>query len=433
MPIVEALYSGLVGAAHALSPMFAHGGSKLARSIRGRRNVVSRLAEWSTTGRERGRRLIWFHAPSVGEGLQARAVMTAMLDRRADLQVVFTHSSPSAEGLARGMPAAAADYLPWDRAVDMDPVLDAIRPSLIVYTKTEIWPVLTRSARRRGIPTALVAATLPPGSSRLRWPTRSFLRRALARLSAVLAIAPEDAERFARSGARREVIGVTGDPGIDSAATRLGEASRDAPYLAPFHRDPRPTLVAGSTWPADEEVLLDALDEIRAAHPDVRLVIAPHEPTPDHLRPLEAALAAKGWSTARLGDVESRGAIGEASAIIVDRVGVLAHLYTVGGVAFVGGGFHGAGLHSVLEPAAAGRPTVFGPRHQGSRSAGDLLAAGGARVAGDAPELARVVRDWLTDVELRDRSGRAAQGYIEAHRGAASRTADRLLEIVGGQ
>jgi 3-deoxy-D-manno-octulosonic-acid transferase len=356
--------------------------------------------------------------------------MAEVSERRPDVQMIFTHFSPSAERLADRMPADVVDYLPWDLPSQVSPALDAIRPDLVAFTKTEVWPTLMRGADHRGIPTALIAATLPASSSRLRWPARSVLRPALARLSAVLAIATEDAERFEGLGARPGVVDVTGDPAIDSAVARLGQAASGAPYLDPFHRDPRPTLVAGSTWPADERVLLDAVASVRATCPDLRLIVAPHEPTDEHLHRLESELARHGWESARLGEVEEAGTTGGADAIVVDCVGLLARLYTAGDVAYVGGGFHGAGLHSVLEPAAAGVPTVIGPRHENARAAADLIASGAVRVGRTASELARVVQEWLESGELRDGSGRAALGYIGAHRGAAARTAERLLEIV---
>lgn len=432
MSIAETLYAAAAGGARAASPLLARGDSKLARSLRGRRGVVARLVEWARAERDTGRRLVWIHAPSVGEGLQARAVLSAVLERRPELQSVFTHFSPSAEGLARSMPVDVADYLPWDVTAEVDPVLKALRPDLVVFTKTEVWPVLTRSARRRGVPTALVAATLPKGSSRLRWPTTRVLRPALGRLAAVLAIAREDAERFRDLGARRERVHVTGDPGIDSAAVRAGAADPAASYLAPFADDPRPTLVAGSTWPPDESVVVEAVTTLREEHPGLRLVVAPHEPGEAHVGPLERALEERGWRTARLDAVEGAGSVRGVDAVVVDRVGVLAHLYTVGSVAYVGGGFHGAGLHSVLEPAAAGVPVTFGPRHGNSRAASDLLEEGGAREVDGAPALVRALRSWLSDESTRARWGRAARGYIESHRGAAGRTAERLLGIMGG-
>ena len=141
------------------------------------------------------------------------------------------------------------------------------------------------------------------------------------------------------------------------------------------------------------------------------------------MRALEVRAQREGWRSARLGQIESVGACGDADVVVVDRVGVLAELYTVGDIAWVGGGFHGHGLHSVLEPAAAGLPVLFGPRHRNARAAGELLASGAARMVRDVDEAALALAGWLEDADARAASGASGVRYIEAHLGAAGRTA----------
>jgi 3-deoxy-D-manno-octulosonic-acid transferase len=367
----------------------------------------------------------------VGEGLQARAVLDALRPRAPDLQSVFTHFSPSAVGLARTMPVDVADYLPWDDPGAVGPVLDALVPDLLVFTKTEVWPGLAHACRTRSIPTVLVAATLPAGSSRLRWPARLLLGPTFASLTRVLAIAEPDARRFEQGlGVPPERIEVTGDPGIDSAARRIDATDPESPWIRLFRGESgepvRPVVVAGSTWPPDETVLVEAWDRVRDVRPEARLVVAPHEPDEVHLGPLEAALERRGLAVRRLGPVEEAGSAGSADVVVVDRVGVLAQLYTVARAAYVGGGFHDHGLHSVLEPAAAGVPMTFGPRHANARAADELESLGAGVEVGDARDLARILLTWLSDDEARETSGTSARTYIESHRGAAERTATRL-------
>lgn len=427
----ERAYTALLRAGRMLArPIAGRGSSKLARGIRGRRGVVEAMEAWAGRARDVGRPLVWLHAPSVGEGLQAQAVLEALQERRPDLQSVFTHFSPSAEKLARCMSADWAGYLPWDLPGDAVRAVSALRPDILVFTKTEVWPNLGRVAAEGGAATALVAATLPASSSRLGPWARRLLGPSLGRLDAVLAIAQEDAERFVALGARPDAVEVAGDPGIDSAARRAAATDRDAPWLVPFQGDPAPIVVAGSTWPADERVLVPALTRVRQAVQPLRLIVAPHEPDEGHLRPLESALVGAGWTPERLGDVEARGNPGTADAVVVDRVGVLAQLYTVATAAYVGGGFHDEGLHSVLEPAAAGVPVAFGPRHDNARAAADLAANGGGRVVSDTDALARALTEWLTDPPARARSSRAGSDYIGSHRGAAARSAEALLGLL---
>jgi 3-deoxy-D-manno-octulosonic-acid transferase len=293
-----------------------------------------------------------------------------------------------------------------------------------------VWPVLAVSAARGGVPVALVAATLPEESGRRGWAGRRFLRPAFRALARLCAVSERDGERFLELGVDPKRVVVTGDPGIDSAWERAAAADPEAPHLAAFHRSPRPTLVAGSTWPADERVLVPALTALRRAVPDLRVVVAPHEPDEAHLGSLEGALVAEGWRPLRLAQVEAAGDAGQADAVVVDRVGVLAHLYTVGRVAYVGGGFHRHGLHSVLEPAAAGIPVIFGPRFGSSLAAEELRDRGGAAAVKDAEELARVAASWLSGSDQGTAVGRRARAFLEEHRGASGRTVEALLPLL---
>lgn len=414
----------------AAAPMLGRGDSKLARGIVGRRAAAARLVGWGAVSRDAQRPGAWLHAPSVGEGLQARSVLEAWKTLRPELQALYTHFSPSAVELARRMPADVAGYLPWDLPDEMARVLDATRPDAVVFTKTEAWPVLVEEAVRRAVPVALVGGTVPPGSGRARWPARTLLRPMWRRMALVAAIDEEDAEGFRALGVRGEALHVTGDPGIDSAAQRARAADPEASWLRPFHADPRPTVVAGSTWPADDAVLLPALGVVRSHVGDVRAVLAPHEPGERHVRELVETLERDGWRVATLAEVETRADVSGTDAVVVDRVGVLAQLYTVGHVAYVGGGFHDAGLHSVLEPAAASLPVAFGPRHDNARAAGRLLAGGGAGEVEGPEALARTLERWLADEGERRHAGDRNFAYIQQHLGAAERSATLLDDLL---
>lgn len=430
------LYRFVWGVVRLAAPLFSIGDSKVARGLAGRRRAHEVLAAWGETIRDPQRPVVWFHAPSVGEGLQAQAVIEELRAARPDLQVVFTFFSPSAVDLARGMAVDVAAYLPWDLKRPLARVLDALEPDAVVFTKTEVWPTLASEAAYRDIPVAIVAATVPDGAGRTSPLAQALLGRAWSRMSLAAANSVADAEQLGRLGVPPNVLEVIGDPGIDSAATRFDARDREASWLTPFQRDRRPTVVAGSTWSADEDVLIPALERVRAAVDGLRIVIAPHEPTEVAVASLIERLRADGWRTTTLADFErptgtpSPGEDFGPDAIVVERVGVLAELYEVASVSFVGGGFHDRGLHSVLEPAAAGSPVVFGPRHHNARAASELISDGGAKVAGDQQALERVVRAWLLDEESRNEAGAAAVGYIDRHRGAAKRCATLLDSLI---
>ena len=417
-PLLAAAYelaARLAIAATDIAPSGHH--SKLLRTLRARRGLVARYRTWAAGHRDRARPLLWMHAPSVGEGLQARPVLERLRDARPDVQVAYTHFSPSAEAFASRLDVDFHDYLPFDAIIATRAALDALHPTALIFSKLDVWPRLTREADTRGVCLGLISATLSEQSSRRHQLAAALLRDAYARLDAVGAVDAKDAERLVELGVPRNVIEVTGDTRYDQVWARAAAVDRAGPLLSPL-ASTRPTLVAGSTWPADERVLLDAWNTVRRELRDVRLIIAPHEPTASHVLPLERWAENARLSHARLGGAHAA----TADVVIVDRVGVLGELYALANVAFVGGGFHGAGLHSVVEPAAFGAPVMFGPRWRMSRDAALLLEARGAFATEDANTMAARLREWLASTDARRAAGDRARDVVRTGVGAAERT-----------
>jgi 3-deoxy-D-manno-octulosonic-acid transferase len=277
---------------------------------------------------------------------------------------------------------------------------------------------------------AIVAATVSPGSGRLRWPARTLLHPGYEAVSAAAAISSDDAKRLAQLGVAPDRIQVLGDPRFDSVAQRVRAVTPDEPLLR-WGRG-APTMVAGSTWPADEAVLLRAFRRLLQRREDVRLILVPHEPTTEHLARLERSAAAAGLpSPVRLSAADQ-----PATLLLVDRVGVLATLYGSGAMAYVGGGFGRAGLHSVLEPAAWSIPVIFGPRWRNSRDAALLLETGAATALGRysvkaaAAGLERQWENWIADDRGRQTRGRLAREVVERGMGASGRSATMLADLI---
>ena len=415
----------------ALAPAIGLVDRKVGDGHRGRRGAIDRLSAWAAAHRAPERPLAWFHAASVGEGLQAESVLLELRGLVPQCQIVYTHFSPSAEPLARRLAVDAADYLPYDLPSNADRLLRALSPDLLVFAKLDLWPELAVRATAAGTAVAMVAATVSGGSGRLRWPARGVLRAGYETVAAAGAIAEPDAERLARLGVPAERIGVLGDPRFDSVAARVGGVRPDEPLLR--YGAGAPTLVAGSTWPADEAVLLAAFGELRRDVPDARLILVPHEPTAEHLAALERRAVAAGLPA----PVRLSGSPEPAPLLVVDRVGVLAALYGAGTMAYVGGGFGRAGLHSVLEPAAWGIPVAFGPQWRGSRDAALLLEGGAAwsleGTSDAAGLLARVWKGWIEDGEARAAAGRRALDIVTRGRGAARRSAEMLVSLTSSR
>lgn len=423
-PLLQLPYALVAAVASAAVHLPVPGEGKLARALAARRDVGVRARAWASSRRDRRRPLLWVHAPSVGEGLQARPVIEQLRQTHPDWQLAYTWFSPSAEAFATSLGADFTSCLPFDTTRAARGLLEALAPDALVFAKLDLWPLLAAEASRRAIPLGMISATLSATSGRSGRLARAVLGDAYASLDQVGAIDDSDADRLARLGVRADRVRVTGDTRFDQVAARAGAVDRAAPLLAAF-RSVRPTLVAGSTWPADEAVLLPAWERLVRTVPDARLIIAAHEPTPAHLVPIERWASRAGLTCARLGD-----ASGDTGVVVVDRVGVLAELYALADIAYVGGGFHRAGLHSVLEPAAFGAPVLFGPRHQGSRDAGLLLAGGGGASVTGRAELIGELERGFSDPVSRRASGASARAVVEAGLGAAARSAALVEELV---
>ena len=402
------------------------GPSKFVRALRGRSDAHHILIEWGEKVRDQNRPLVWLHAASVGETLQAMVVLEALRERTSGLQVVFTFFSPSTEDLAETFPSDISAYLPWDLPEVIGKVIDALNPDLLALSQKEVWPSLVVEAGERGVPVVLMAATLPDNSKRLTKLGKLFLGPAFRSLARVAAISDTDADRFKLFGIPQDRIVVTGDPAVDSAFERIISLDTESPHLNLFRDEVMSVFVAGSIWSPDGDILIPALSRIRRSWPDLKIVLVPHEPSRWDFKNLYMRLDIEGWSPMILKDEKDYDKLGSVNAVLVNRVGILADLYTVASIAYVGGGFHGHGLHSVLEPAAAGVPVLFGPRHQNSLAASDLLACGGARMVVDVDSVFTLIEEWMNDRNKIQRSGRQAKDYIESHRGAAERTANLL-------
>ena len=417
-------YEGVAQMARGLAAVAPTSGHKLVATFASRRGVLARFSRFA---RDPARPLLWMHAPSVGEGLQARPILDLMRERRPATQLAYTYFSPSARGFADGLDVDFRDVLPFDAASDMRAALAALDPAALVFSKVDVWPTLAREASRRGTRLGIVSATLAASSSRRSGLAGAVLRDAYARIDRVGAISTEDADRLVALGVPHGRVTVTGDTRYDQVWARAARVDRAGTLLRPLSSD-RPTLVAGSTWPSDEAVLLPAWARVVGQLPRARLIIAAHEPTPVHLAPIDAWARGEGLRSARLG---APGA-DEADVVIVDRVGVLGDLYALADVAFVGGAFHAAGLHSVLEPAAFGAPVLFGPRFGGTRDARLLLDADAAVSVEDGAGLEDALLRWLGTPSERIAAGRAAREVVHAGLGAAQRSYALVAELLDG-
>ncbi|MGH7443579.1 MAG: 3-deoxy-D-manno-octulosonic acid transferase [Longimicrobiales bacterium] len=430
MAMLDRLYGMATRAAASALHVATPFNAKLARGVAARRDALAHIESWARTARDPARPLVWLHAPSVGEALMAQAIAASLRSRHPELQLALTIFSPSAERVLDHMPVDVSGYLPWDTPREAVATARALRPAAVGFVRTEVWPLMMAAAQRGGARVALVNAVLAPSSSRLRWPARALLSDVYAQLDAVGVVSDAHASRFRLLGVMPGQMQVTGDARFDQVLRRVAAIDRASPMLQCLRGDTRTVLVAGSTWPLDERALVTGVGAL-VREGRLRLVVAPHEPGPAHLEALEAMLNAATLPHARLSAVEQGSAANDAPVILVDRLGVLADLYAAADMAYIGGGFGDAGLHSVVEPAALGVPVICGPRHGNAIEAAELARSGGCVLVVSADALGAQVEAWLSDAPARAAAGDAAQAFTQARAGGADANALLLAGLAG--
>ena len=325
--------------------------------IEGRKDTPLRLGRLDAT-----RPVVWFHASSLGEFEQGRPLMEAVRRTHPEYQILLSFFSPS--GYTVRQDYAGADvvvYLPSDRSSSVRRFLDLARPSKAIFIKYDFWPTMLYELRERGIPTYLISAIFRPDQLFFRPWGKWYLR--LLTLFERLYVQDEDSRQLLqRHGIT--AVSVAGDTRFDRVI-EIASAARAIPEAAALEGK---ILVAGSTWPEDEAILLPYFNRLGSEY---KLIIAPHEIHEEHLQAIEAQLTRPYMRYSQL----QAEATGDYDCLIIDCFGLLSSIYRYGRYAWVGGGF-GKSVHNTLEAAVYGIPVFFGPEVHKHREVRELIQRG---------------------------------------------------------
>jgi len=427
----KAVYNGLMlplafGAAQVVAPF--HG--KLRETLSGRHGVRDR---WRAAAATLPGRPVWFHVASVGEFEQAKPVIAALSHTHPQLPVVVSVTSPSGFHYAArkrdengGGNIAFVDYLPFDFPGNARFCLATLDPKLLVFVKFDLWPNLIWEASRRGIPEVLIDATLSPSSHRRSAAGRRFYGAVYSALDRIMTISDGDAARFREAVPRHSGISVTGDTRFDRVMDRKRLAER---LDVAIDTKGRVVIIAGSTWPKDEAPLLGALADVAGPGRRLLYLLAPHEPAPERVDELLAWAQTQGFAASRL--TERRPAAGDSDVevVVVDTVGVLAELYKFADLAYIGGSFS-TGVHSVIEPAIMGIPVLFGPIHDNSFEALELIRHDAALSVASREEAVSALDRIIADEAQRRDMGARARAYVESQLGATERCMETIARYL---
>lgn len=342
-----------------IASFFGH--SKARKLVHGEREAMATLKAKLDPNSE----YVWFHAASVGEFEQGRPIIEKIKKEHPELKILLTFFSPSGYELRKNY--ALADivvYLPFATRKKSRAFLDLVKPKMAIFIKYEFWPNYLRGLKKRGIPTYIVAAIFRKSQTFFHWYGKGY-RKCLYCFTHLFVQDKNSADLLAKYGIKN--VSVLGDPRFDRV-NDIAMGGKPIPMVEQFTKG-QPTLVAGSTWPPDEEMLVRYYLERK----NFKLVLVPHEIHEGHLHQITQLLEGH---CIRLTEATER-SIASNNCMIVDTMGMLSSIYRYATVTYIGGGF-GVGIHNTLEPAVYGLPVIFGPNYQKFREARGLIKSGGA-------------------------------------------------------
>ena len=370
---------------------------------------------------------ILVHAASLGEVNAAAPLVRALLARPGAGPILFTTFTPTGAARVRELFGGQLQQAlaPLDLHGASRRFLAAHKPSVLVIVETELWPNLLHQARRQDVPVVLVNARLSARSMKGYGRLAALMRPAFAGLHRVLAQSAADAERFRLCGTPAERVAEAGnlkfEAHLQDGVVEAGSALRQA------WGEDRPVLVAGSTHELDEAALFTAFARVLGTLPNALLVLAPRHP--ERFERVAARIGERGFSLAR----HSRGESVPASTqcLLVDAMGVLQPHYAAADLAFVGGTLAPVGGHNLLEPAALGKPVLFGPHLDAVvEIAARLLTAGAGRRVENSEDLSATLLELLPDRARRARMGQAGAELVAAGQGALQRSLAAIDEAL---
>ena len=384
----------------------------------------------SVTKAMQGRRSLWVHAVSVGEILAARPLLGQLCPADPNDRLVLSTITSSGFAVAceHFRDQGVAVYFPLDLRLCVTRALDAFRPRALLLVESELWPTVIRLTKSRGIPIAVVNGRISVRAFNRYRLVRPWLKGMLQQVDLFLMQSQADADRVLRLGAPADRVRVVGSLKWDASVR-----ARPAPDVVRQTatslglEDQELLIVGGSTHRGEERALLDALRDIRQAHPRTRLVIAPRHL--ERLAEVEALVRQCGLAPRRVSRAEGN----SWDVALVDAYGQLPCYYALATIAFVGGTLIPHGGQNPLEATSLGKPVVFGPSvHNFETIVHQLLAHRAARQVGSAQELEGVLSELLTHPADAEAMGRRAQEVTEQFQGATQRTLEALKPLLKG-
>ncbi|PKQ62783.1 3-deoxy-D-manno-octulosonic acid transferase [Labilibaculum filiforme] len=378
--------------------------------VDGRKNLLSNIAA-AVKGEEN---LVWFHSASLGEFEQGRPVIEKFKEEHPEYKIVLTFFSPSGYEVRKNY--AGADfifYLPPDFPSHAKRFVDIVNPKMAFFIKYEFWHHYLKELKNRKVPT-YIFSTIFRSNQLFFKPWGGFYRGMLTAFTHLFVQNQESADLLNSIGLKN--VSIAGDTRFDRVYS-IATGSKTLAEVEGFSQG-RLVLIAGSTWPKDEEFLINY---INTSKNNYKYIIAAHEVDESHIKNIVAQIQ-KPWvrfTGAAKAEIEA------AEVLVIDCIGVLSSLYRYGDVSYIGGGF-GRGIHNTLEAATFGLPIIFGPNYHKFQEAKDLIELGASYSYEKYEDLRLLLDNYFENEKKRQFSGEKSKNYVDSKRGASA----QILSII---
>ncbi len=370
--------------------------------VEGRKTVFPYLEKNIAPGAD----MIWVHCASLGEFEQGLPVIEKLKITYPTSKVVVTFFSPSGYEVKKNSTVAEyITYLPLDTQRNVKRFLNIIQPKLAVFVKYEIWPNYLKSLKERDIPTLLISAIFKKNQTFFA-SYGGFMRNSLKSFSHIFV--QDTASQTLLNSISIQHVSVAGDTRFDRVSEILERDNR-MEFMSLF-KQKEPCLVAGSTWPEDESILVDF---INTSSIPIKYVLAPHTIKKEKIAALKNSISKK---TVLFSEIANKD-LASFDVLILDTIGILTKIYSYASLAYVGGGF-ATGLHNTLEPAVFGIPVIVGPNFRGFKEVEDLVTKKGVFPIKSSADFKELLTQFLTHPEQVQDAGVINASYIRENRGA---------------
>lgn len=351
---------------------------------------------------------IWIHAASLGEFEQGRPLIERIRHEQPDAKILLTFFSPSGYEVRKGYKGAdLVCYLPFDTPHNVSRFLDLAKPRMAVFVKYEFWGNYLHQLKKRGVPTYIISSIFRRGQSFFR-PWGGIFRGMLRCFTHIFV--QDENSRALLAGIGVNNVTVAGDTRFDRVTDILASNKHFEVLDSFVAGDNRPMLMMGSSWQPDEDIVIPYFNE----HPEMKLVIAPHEFDEARLAEMMSKIKRP---VVRYTQIAEAAEAAKYDCLIIDCFGILSSCYAYAQAAYIGGGF-GVGIHNLNEAAVYGIPVIFGPNYHKFKEAIDLIACKGGFTINSAADFNDVFGRMLGDADYLSNSGKCAGDYIKSKLGA---------------